>query len=276
MKTGNAIRFDRKFRGVGAGRPPKIFFDVIVWLALVFGVFSTASASAAAPGEESILISDFSRLSAGQNAREALRDWSLKVWQGRADMEIVSQAGRGALRLRSHRASASIYRDIKLDPKRHPVITWRWKVTKLPRNADARDRSRDDQAAGVYIAFPRFPSFINSRLIGYVWDSKAPEGTVLRSRKNPMVHYIVVRSGERHLGRWITEKRNISEDYRRVFGEEPPRVSGISLMIDTDDTKSDAQSFFARVAFGRPEGAVPESAGDKLAALPVRPSILSN
>ncbi len=54
---------------------------------------------------------------------------------------------------------------------------------------------------------PGSPSFFNSRLVGYVWETNAPVGTILRSRKNPMVHYIVVRSGVGNLDQWITEKR---------------------------------------------------------------------
>ena len=122
-------------------------------------------------------------------------------------------------------------------------------MTKLPEGADARNVESDDQAAGVYVVFPRFPSFINSQFIGYIWETSVPEGTILRSRKNPMVHYIVVRSGVDDLGKWITERRNVLEDYRRVFGTEAPKVGGIALMIDTDDTLSDAESYFAKVEF---------------------------
>ena len=90
---------------------------------------------------------------------------------------------------------------------------------------------------------------INSQLLAYVWETSVPEGTVLRNRKNPMVHYIVVRSGKGKLDQWITEERNVLEDYRMVFGEEPPEVGGISLQIDTDDTHSQAESFFDQIEF---------------------------
>ena len=155
---------------------------------------------------------------------------------------------------------------MKLDLNKFPVLSWKWKVTKLPAGADARNVESDDQAAGIYVVFPRFPSFINSQLIGYVWETSAPVGSILKSRKNPLVHYIVVRSGMDDLDKWITEKRNVMDDYRRVFGSEAPKVGGIALMIDTDDTLSDAESYFARVEFnGRPSKVSTDDGYDRLA-----------
>ncbi len=201
--------------------------------------------------EENMIVTDFALSPVQTNSDQLPKGWALKVWHGKADVRLIRDYNRHAkvLRMRSEKASVSIYREVKLDLKKFPVLSWKWKVTKLPKGADARNVESDDQAAGIYVVFPRFPSFLNSRLIGYVWDTSAPEGSILRSRKNPMVHYIVVRSGMDNLGRWITDKRNVMDDYFRVFGSEAPDVGGIALMIDTDDTLSHAESYFARVEF---------------------------
>lgn len=179
------------------------------------------------------------------------KDWTLKVWQGQPDVKVVNENGEQILRLRSDKAAVSVYREIKVDLARHPILTWKWKVTKLPKEGDARVLNRDDQAAGLYVIFPRFPSFVNSQLIGYIWDSNVPEGTVIQSKKNPLVHYVVVRSGGQDMNKWLTEERHVLEDYRRVFGQDPPDVGGISVMIDTDDTRTEAESYFARIEFSK-------------------------
>lgn len=162
--------------------------------------------------------------------------------------------------MRSNKASVSLYRNLKIDLKTYPTLAWQWKVTELPQGADARVTNKDDQAAGIYVVFPRFPSLINSRFIGYVWDSSVPEGTVLRSRKNPQIHYIVIRSGYGKTNEWINEERNVYADYQMVFGEEPTEVGALSLMIDTDDTRSQAESFFGRIVFSNKhaKGPTPE------------------
>lgn len=44
-------------------------------------------------------------------------------------------------------------------------------------------------------------------------------------------------------GRWVTEKRNLLEDYERAFGRTPPEIIGIGLMTDTDNTGEDATAY---------------------------------
>ncbi len=128
-------------------------------------------------------------------------------------------------------------------------MEWTWKVTKIPEKGSAKHYSRDDQAIGIYVVFPRFPSMLNSRLIAYIWDSSVPKEKILRSRKQLMVHYIVVRSGKKDLKKWITERRNVLEDYRKIFSSSPPKIGGISIMIDSDDTNSTAESFIKKITF---------------------------
>ena len=200
---------------------------------------------------EKLVVTDFAVNPNAKDSKQLPKDWVLKVWSGTPDVQLIRDEKRDArvLRMRSNKASVSIHREMKLDLIKFPVLSWKWKVTKLPEGADARKIGSDDQAAGIYVVFPRFPRIINSQFIGYVWETSVPEGTILRSRKNPMVHYIVIRSGMDHLGKWITERRNVMDDYRNVFGSEAPKVGGIALMIDTDDTSSDAESYFAQVEF---------------------------
>ncbi|MDE0333036.1 MAG: DUF3047 domain-containing protein [Nitrospinae bacterium] len=223
---------------------PAIFAVTVVFVAIQLSGSAFAQSG-------SVVVTDFVSSPNQKNSEQLPKGWALKVWQGRADVRLIQDGSEHAkvLRMRSDKASVSIYRKVKLDPRKFPVLSWKWKVTKLPDGADARYVESDDQAAGVYVVFPRFPSFFNSQFIGYVWETNVPEGTILRSRKNPMVHYIVIRSGMDNLNKWIIENRNIMDDYRRVFGSAAPRVGGIALMIDTDDTLSVAESFFANVVF---------------------------
>src|SRR5260370_37743960 len=81
-----------------------------------------------------------------------------------------------------------------------PILSWRWKVVKLPPAGDVRAAATDDQAAQVYVVFPRWPApLVNSEEIGYVWDSRAPDGTQLTSTKATNVRIIVVESGQERL-----------------------------------------------------------------------------
>ena len=170
------------------------------------------------------------------------------------DLEIVAGDGQPVLRLRSKGDNSTISRDLRdrVDLNATPILEWSWKVVTLPTGGNACQKSTDDEAAQVYVAWLRAPEAVRSRIIGYVWDSTAPAGTICKSQKTSTVTYVVLRSGSDDLGKWITERRNVVEDFRRIYGEAPDTPTVLSLAIDSDDTRSSAQSFIGATVFTRP------------------------
>ena len=179
--------------------------------------------------------------------------WELKEFTGDASVELVRNEGRVALRLRSAGTSFALHRDVVLDVRQFPSLAWSWKALRLPVAGDVRDPTHDDQAAQVYVIFPRWPSPATaSDVIGYVWDSRAPAGTMLRHPRAPNVRIVVLQSGAGRLETWVREQRNVAEDYRALFGRQPPRLGKVALMIDSNDTHSEAEALFGDLTFSRP------------------------
>lgn len=181
--------------------------------------------------------------------------WKEQTWGKPAyDLEIVSDDRQQVLHLRSKGDNSTISRDLKasVDLNQTPILEWRWKVVTLPTGGNACQKSIDDQAAQVYVAWLRAPEAVRSRIIGYVWDSTAPAGTICKSEKTSTVTYVVLRSGSDELGKWITERRNVVEDFRKIYGEAPDKPTSLSLAIDSDDTRSSAESFIGPTVFTRP------------------------
>ncbi len=178
--------------------------------------------------------------------------WMLKKFTGQATIELVRGDPELALHLRSERASFALYRDVLVDLDQTPVLTWAWSVARLPAGGDVRQPGRDDQAAQVYVVFPRWPSPASrSDVIGYVWDTTAPVGTSLTSAKAANVRVVVVASGRDGLGTWRRERRNVRDDYVALFGRRPPRVGSVAVMIDSDDTGGVAEAMISELAFSR-------------------------
>jgi Protein of unknown function (DUF3047) len=197
----------------------------------------------AAPTTPSILFEE--HFTEKQNPDGTPNGWNLKQWSGNnPDIRLVSENGVAALHLISVNNSFGLYKEFKFNVREYPILRWRWKVTVLPKGGDVRRKETDDQAAQIYIPFPRFPAIINTRLVGYIWENKTPKGLKVTSQKSSNTRYIVLENGTEKLGQWIDEERNVYEDYKTLFGEEPPLAGGITLMIDSDDTHSRAESFF--------------------------------
>jgi hypothetical protein len=180
--------------------------------------------------------------------------WKGQNWGSpKYDFGIATQGGRKAIHLKSANDSSTISKEVKVDVKTWPIVQWSWQVVSLPKGGDARKSATDDEAAQIYVTFPRFPSAVRSRIISYIWDTTAPVGSIFKSEKTGLVTYVVVRSGPADLGKWLTESRNVLEDYKKIYGEAPAEdVGAISIAIDSNDTNSTAESYFGEIFFRKP------------------------
>ena len=210
----------------------------------------TSFTAFAAPADAQLIVADsFQKL--GPDGLPP--GWALKQWFGGGhEIRIEHDSDRPVLRLISRKNSFGIYKNLNFNIKDYPILIWRWKITALPDGGDVRNKKTDDQAAQVYVMFPRFPSMVNTRLVGYIWENKTPQGIQVTSQKSSNTRYVVIESGSEKLNQWIEERRNVYEDYKQLFGEEPPEVGGVTLMIDSDDTQSTAESYFDWVRFEKP------------------------
>ena len=197
-----------------------------------------------ASASQRLVVADFS---AGMDEKGIPSGWELKERSGKADISIVREGSLHALRLRIIDTSFSLQKPVDVSPRDYPVFTWKWKVTRIPEGGDFRKRTADDQAAQLFLAFS------NSNIIVYIWDSSAPQGLTEDAWAPPFltIKAVVVRSGHYETGKWITENRNVYEDYRNIFGEEPPQIAGLRIQINSQHTETSCESFFADITFER-------------------------
>ena len=207
------------------------------------------AASAWAQGG-SMLVEDWSSQPAGTKGIPP--GWKGQNWGSpKYDFAIVSDDGRKALHMKSVNEGSTVSKEIKgkVNLKETPFLEWSWKVTALPKGGDSCHKATDDQAAQIFVVWPRFPEAVRSRIIGYVWDSTEPVGKICKSEKTGTVTYIVLRSGTAELGKWVTERRNVAEDFRKVYEEDADNPAAVSIAIDSNDTNSTAESFMGPIFF---------------------------
>ena len=142
------------------------------------------------------------------------------------------------LQVRSDGDATSIARRLRFTPDEYPVLRWKWRIWKLPEGAREDVKKGGDSVAGVYVIFAG--KLYMNRILKYVWSSSLSPGTNTQSPYNSRTKIIVLRSGNNSMGVWISEKVDISRDFRKLFGTEPPVVEAVGLMSDSDNTKSSA------------------------------------
>ena len=109
------------------------------------------------------------------------------------------------------------------------------------------DKAKYEAAKLFYGQYPPLAA------INYIWESTTPKGTIVPNPYAEQVKMIVVESGRVLINQWVNEERNVYEDYRKAFGEEPPMVSGVAIMTDTDNTGESAIAYYGDIVFKKTE-----------------------
>ena len=200
--------------------------------------------------QEGILWVD--KFSLGKGTDSIPEGWQLEKKTGDPQIKVEQSGDNAYVRFISNNSSFGLRKEMNFSIKDYPYLNWKWKVARLPEKGDFLKKETDDQAAQMYILFPRFPAKVNTEIVGYLWESnpknKGVEGESPAWSKSKV---IVLQAGPERLNQWVQEKRNVYEDYKRLFKKEPPKAGGISIYINTQHTQGKAESFFNHIYFSK-------------------------
>lgn len=211
------------------------------------------------------------KFSAAQASDGLPDDWkplTFKKIEHHTQYRLVKDGDAVVVMAESIAASSGLTKEITIDPKEYPIVQWRWKVANLIAKSDTAKKAGDDYAARLYITFAydskkvgilEKAKFEAARLlygqypplgaINYIWATKEPKETVVPNPYTDRAMMIVVQSGADGLNTWFTEERNLYKDYRKAFNEEPPMISGVAIMTDTDNTGESATAYYGDIVF---------------------------
>ncbi|MDQ3186066.1 MAG: DUF3047 domain-containing protein [Pseudomonadota bacterium] len=187
---------------------------------------------------------DIARFSRGD-----LSSWQSKVFTGKTRYSLENTDGRTVLRADSSAAASGLYREISVELGKTPILNWTWKVSNVLAGADERTRAGDDYAARVYVVFSGGLMFWRTRAINYVWSNKQVIDSSWPNAFTGNARMIAVESGSSRIGQWVSERRDVRADYRRLFGEEPGRVDAVAIMTDSDNTGTTARAWYGDIWF---------------------------
>jgi hypothetical protein len=215
---------------------------------------------------EKIVIEDFNK-----SGDVFFREWknmesSASPWE---EYYLASENGKNFLRASTERNPALSIQIGKVVNNKwnifnYPVISWEWRVHKVPANGNETRSSRRDSAAGIYVLFQRKKIPLVGwqhqpmNWIKYVWSSTLPVGTVVPRKKVQSGvtlydgRYVVVASGEKDLGKWISFKMDGVSYYKTYFGKAPSaNPVMVALLTVSNKTKSRAVADYANIIVQR-------------------------
>ncbi len=191
----------------------------------------------------------------GSFATSGLDGWKIKSFEGQTEYSLVAEGSTRVLRAISNAAASGLVYETEYDPFEYPILTWRWKVDNVIAKGNGLTKAGDDYAARVYVVFPQWPeSLIFPKLgksISYIWANHLPKDVPTPNAYTSKAMMIAVESGAEKVGQWVTVRRNIVDDYRKAFDEDPPDVGAIAIMTDTDNTGESATAWYGDIAAHR-------------------------
>lgn len=148
-------------------------------------------------------------------------------------------------------------------------LSWRWRLEQSLRQADIKTKAGDDAALKVCVmldqpladipllqrsvlALARSVSGQNlpSATLCYLWDSRYPAGTRGANPYSARVRFMVLNGSESATGQWVSQRRNIAEDFALLFGQESPAlppVTAVAVGADSDNTQGSSLGYVAQL-----------------------------
>jgi hypothetical protein len=237
-------------------------------LKLLFGLlcaFLAAGAAAQQPPE-------IPRFSAGKPGGALPAEWKhvpLASFKNSTDYALVVEDGAVVVRATARNAASFLAARVDFDPQQFPQLAWRWKVIQGIPAANTAEQSKEDAPVRLMLAFAGDASKLSFKertaataaktisgqalpyaTLMYVWGGKVAVDSITASSRSSRIRMLAVAADEQGIGRWQSYTRNLVEDFKRAFGEEPGNVTSIQLMTDTDNTGADAQAYYGDISVG--------------------------
>ncbi|HKA38266.1 MAG TPA: DUF3047 domain-containing protein [Burkholderiales bacterium] len=239
----------------------------------ITAVFAAALVSGCASLRDSVTlpyVASFSDGVPGTELPAGWEPWALSKFKKSTQYQLVAQDGKTVIKASARASASGLVHRLDVDPKQFPMLEWHWKVTELIAAADNTKKHAEDSPVRVVVSFDgdiaRLPLgdrlfFDNMRALSgrqmpyatlmYIWENRAVKDTVIPNLHTTRVKMIVAESGRGKLGEWQEVVRNVYEDYRRAFGEEPGNITMIGIMTDTDNTGANVHAYYGDIVFRR-------------------------
>lgn len=235
---------------------------------ILFICFFISASSLMAVEKYKMVVGDFSKQT--KNIPESWHILTFGSIEEHTQYSLVSDGDIKVVKAESNASASGLTKSIQFSPKEYPYLSWRWKVNKAIPGTDVTSKSGDDYAARVYVIFKydvndlskaersrvNLYKFFKGKLpplatLNYIWGNKMAVGRIVSSPYTNRVKMVILRNKDSSLQQWHMEERNIYEDYKAAFGEEPKDVMSIAIMTDTDNTGAMAETYFGDIVVSK-------------------------
>jgi hypothetical protein len=218
-----------------------------------------------------VALSDVTRFSTGKPGEVfpgGWQPWTLSRLKKSTAYKLVLEDGKSVISAKADASASGLIHPLaNLDARHYAQLSWRWKVEDLIKTADNTRRSLEDSPVRLVVTFggdmekldfgeKMFYSQVRAMTgqqmpyatLMYIWENRAKKDLVIGNGHTARIKMIVAESGRDKVGRWQEVRRNIYEDYKKAFGEEPGPITAIGIMTDTDNTGEQIHAWYGDIS----------------------------
>src|SRR3990172_6492109 len=166
---------------------------------------------------------------------------------------IVEIEGRKMLYVNADDNGAILFKPVRLNPKAYPFLIWNWKISNTIPASREREEGGDDYPAAVCVVYGK--TFLSIpywyRIIIYVYGNNLPVGERFDNPCEAKAKMIIVQSGEKDAGKWLSYKVNHYQDYMQEFGEEPPKIIYVGIQTNADRNHGKVESWYLDICLNK-------------------------
>lgn len=243
----------------------------IVHLATALGAILAAATFAVADAQAPAIAQPAAPFSTGKPGTALPTGWTLlklSSLKRSTEYKLVEDQGIVVLNARAEAAASGVLHLASFDIRTAPVMEWRWKISNLIEGADNSVAGKEDSPVRIVLGFDGDKSKLGFRdrtastlaktgsgrelpyaQLIYIWSNAKPVGTVIENPHTKRVEMVVAASGGTGVGKWMTLSRNVVDDFKKAFGEEPGKLTEIGVLTDTDNTNATVEAWYGDIQF---------------------------
>ena len=146
-------------------------------------------------------------------------------------------------------AASGLGKEINIDLNKTPFVNITWKIEKDLQGIKENTKKGHDFAARVFVIKKTGATPLSNRAINYVFSSNSEVGLNSPSPYTKKSIDNVLATTKENLNKWVTVKANVKEDFKRFHNLNVNQLDGLAIMVDTDNSKMKAISYFQNIYF---------------------------
>ena len=146
-------------------------------------------------------------------------------------------------------AASGLGKEVKIDLNKTPFINITWKIEQDLKGIKENTKKGHDFAARVFAVKKTGATPLSNRAINYVFSSNNDVGLYWPSPYTKKSVDNVLSTTKNSLGKWVTVKSNVKEDFKKFHDLDVNELDGLAIMSDTDNSKMKSIAYYQNIYF---------------------------